>query len=161
MKFHDQHKWLRRISGMKTKIWLLRVYGVTKNPVCLLCQNANFTAWYSESCGFGAQIYCDGNKNSIFSSFVVMVRRRKTLPVCFSETKQEKHRTHQNLKGTNSSVVNLVSENHLRFCFFLLLLNPRSCLRLEGGETGAIVDGAEMTAPVSSERRQEFSTINP
>lgn len=110
------------ISGMKTKIWLLRVYGVTKNPVCLLCKNANFTAWYSESCGFGTQIYCDENKNSIFSS--CDGSEKKNSSRLFQRDKAGKHRTHQNLKGTNSSVVNLVSKNHLSFFFFFFFSIP-------------------------------------
>lgn len=88
VKFHDQHmvdKWLKK-AKIGSKNLVLRVSG--ENPVSLLCKNANFTAGYTESCAFGTRIYCDENKNSIFSSFLVMVRR-KTLPVWFSETKHE------------------------------------------------------------------------
>lgn len=88
-----------------------------------------------------------------------MVRRRKTLAVCFTETKHENTgHTHQILKETNGSVVNFSLRRKLFF--------PSIPVHVSGWvqkkkEIGAIVDGAKMTAPVSSKLRREFDAINP
>lgn len=66
MKFQDQHmedKWVRKQRTVQkmdfrneNKNLVITGLWSFENPVCLLCKNANFTAWNTESCAFGTRI---------------------------------------------------------------------------------------------------------